>query len=168
MFRLICVVLTLAMVGCARGVTPFAGAGGQSPAANAGAIAGRPADSVTADVKIRNSSLRLAKFTVYWSYAANPVWHVQASRCVRSGDEWDTQVVYNHIKAGPQIRFEAAVEVADARTCFFPAEVRTVTFRGMVFDPNAHFHVRLNQHFTPTSDYFRLCAVGGGNKEECR
>ncbi|MGA8532976.1 MAG: hypothetical protein WB615_02570 [Candidatus Tumulicola sp.] len=168
MFRLICLVLTLAMVGCAQRVTPFAPTGSQSTIPNARAITARPADSVTAYVKIKNSTLRFAKFTVYWSYAANPIWHVEASRCLRSGDEWDTQVIYNHIKGGPQIRFEAAVEVADARTCFLPAEVRTVTFRGMLFEPNAHFHARLKQFFTPTSDYFTLCAHGGGNKEECR
>lgn len=157
MSRLFALFLTLAMFGCAQGVTPSAPTGSQATTV-------KPADSVTAYVTFKNVTGQFVIFTVYWSYAANPFWHVEVEKCLQGESEFHTKVVYNHIKEGPQIRFRA-VSTFDAHPRCGPklATSRTVTFRAMIFDPNAHFH----------TDYFRstkghtLCARGGGNKEEC-
>jgi hypothetical protein len=134
---------------------------------NAGAIAARPAESVTANVTFKNDVLIPGRppveFTVYWSYAANPFWHVEVRQCVNPGDVFDTKVVYNHIKEGPQIKFGAAFR------CFIPGAHKTVAFHSMIFDPSAHFHARYRAEYNFTTEHFRfeLCAHGGGNNEVC-
>lgn len=161
MSRFFCLVLTLAMVGCAQHVTPFAPVTSQPTASNAGASAAKPADSVTAHVQYKNDTLHNSIFTVYWSYAANPIWHVEVQECVKSYSEFDTKVVYNHVKEGPQIKFSAEKAVND--TCLGnPIAHRAVTFRSMIFDPDASFYARYTH---PTG--WKLCAHGGGNKEVC-
>jgi hypothetical protein len=161
--RLICLVLTLAMVGCAQHVTPLAPTSLQPSMPNAGATAANPADSATAYVTFHNRVDDKTEFTVYWSYAADPIWHVEAHKCLQPGDVWHTQVVYNHIKRGPQIRFEAAAFSQYHRLCAFPEHIRTVTFHKINFTPDAHFDVRLRHYLGG----LELCAHGGGNKEVC-
>ena len=107
MSRLIFVFLTLAMVGCAQHVTPFAPTGSQPTTSGGRAIAVKPAESVTAYVTFKNVTGHFVVVTVYWSYAANPFWHVEVENCLQGEAEFHTKVVYNHIKEGPQIRFRA-------------------------------------------------------------
>ena len=159
MSRLIRLMLSLAMVGCAQHVTPFAAPDAQPAMVNAEANAEKPADSVVAYVQYKNEDLQPSIFAVQWSYASNPFWHLEVEKCVGSGDEFDAQVVYNHIERGPQIKFDAI------RTCdAFGKIPRTVKFYGIKFDPNAHFHVK----FVDNKKGGRsLCASGGGNDEVC-
>jgi hypothetical protein len=162
--RLISLFLTFAIVGCAQRATPFAPNGSPPMTSSAGAIAVKPADSVTAYVTFKNVTGHFTVVTVYWSYAANPFWHVEVEKCLQGEAEFHTKVVYNHVKEGPQIRFRA-VSTFDAHPRCGPklATERTITFRAMNFDPDAHFHV---DYFKAAKEHI-LCAGGGGNKEIC-
>lgn len=169
--RAICFVLTLAMVGCAQQLTPFGPTGSQSAMPNARAIAVKPAGSVVAHVVFRNQVFTKyndpAELTVYWSYAANPFWHVEIRRCVKPGDELRADVVYNHIKEGPQIKFGAQIgDGVDGKCGLYGVKHRAVLFRTMNFEPDAHFQVEYKvSNFKPF--IYSLCAHGGGNKEVC-
>lgn len=144
-------------------MTPLAPTGLQPAISNAGPNAAKPADSVTANVQYKNDTLHSSIFTVYWSYAANPIWHVEVQQCVKRLTEFDTKVVYNHVKEGPQIKFSAEKTVSD--TCVGnPIAHRAVTFRSMIFDPDASFYARYTH---PSSLGWALCAHGGGNKQVC-
>ncbi len=135
---------------------------------NVGAAAAKPAESVTANVAFQNDVFipgnRPVEFTVYWSYAANPFWHVEVQRCVKPGAVFDTKVVYNYIKDGPQIKFGASYPCS-----IITGNHRAVTFRSMIFDPNAHFHVRYRSEYDFNIERFKfeMCARGGGNNEVC-
>ena len=173
MFRFISLVLSLAMFGCAQHVTPFAQAGAQSAMPNAVTVAAKPAQSVVAHVAFKNEAYNdggnSTEFTVYWSYAANPIWHVEVRACLKPGDSLHADVVYNHIKSGPQIMFSAEAASRELFQCsLFRAGHRTVAFHSMIFDPNAHFETvyRFNERERGESRY-TLCARGGGNKEVC-
>ncbi len=160
MSRLVCLLLALAMVGCAQHVTPIAETGSQPMMQNVGAIAAKPAEPVHAYVEYKNEDLEPSLFAVQWSYAANPFWHLELEKCVRVGDRFDTQVVYNHIKEGPQIKFDVI------RSCqAFGKLPRTVSFHAINFDPSAHFHVEFR--FDEKTYHRSLCARGGGNKKVC-
>lgn len=164
MSRLICLVLTLAMVGCGQHVTPFASAGSQPAMPNSEALAAKPAESVTAYVAYKNDTTDPAVFTVQWSYAANPLWHLEVERCVNPGKVFDTKVVYNHIQRGPQIRF-VADHLNNPCGDIFHITDRAIVFRSMNFYPDAHFDVETR--FKRPGDLFTLCAQGGGNKQVC-
>ena len=108
-----------------------------------------------------------SEFTVYWSYAANPIWHVQLRECVSPGDEVKTNIVYNHPKSGPQIKFEAEIASYEIFKCsLFRARNRTIAFHTMIFDPNADFHVVYRA--APKVEDYTLCARGGGHAETCK
>jgi hypothetical protein len=171
-FRSMRLVLSLVMIGCAQHVAPFAPTGSQPMMRNAGANSIKPAESVTAFVKLKNELYTAdgypSEFTVYYSYRLNPFWHKEAEACVKQGREFDTKVVYNHIKEGPQIRFVAKLGNPPFRSCFLTSAHRAVTFHGMVFDPNAHFHAIYRAELESDGRYrVLLCAHGGGNKETC-
>lgn len=158
--RLICLVVTLAMVGCAQHATPFAPAGSQTTMLSAGAKAVKP-ESVAAYVAFKNETSEFSELKIEWSYAANPFWHEEGHFCIFRGKEFDTKVVYNHIKEGPQIRFSGS----ETATCGPKSHTtRTVVFRAMNFDPDAHFQVEYRSK--PRSTW-ELCARGGGNKDVC-
>jgi hypothetical protein len=161
MSRLISFVLVFAMAGCAQHSTPLIPTDSQSTMPSAA----KPADSLTANVTLRNESGDKTEFTVYWSYAINPIWHVEATKCLEPGQTWNTQVVYHPGKffRGPQIRFEAAVFSFLHKVCAFPEHVRTLTFHGINFTPDAHFHGFVDR----AHGGIRFCAHGGGNKEIC-
>ncbi len=166
--RLISFALALALAGCAQSVTPVASAGGQPSVRTAGAAAARPADSVVAHVAFKNDAGN-TEFTIYWSYAANPLWHVELQACLNHGDEFRGDVYFNHIKSGPQIKFGAEAASKEIFKCsLFRAGHRSVVFRSMIFNPDAHFHVRytLNDRERGENRYV-LCARGGGNAEVC-
>ena len=159
--RLVCLGLTLAIVGCAQQITAFDPTASQSAKANAGAIAAKPAESITADVRLSNDTPNAAVFTVYWSYRAHPLWHVEAERCVAAGVPFFTTVVYNHPREGPEIRFEAVVR---GITCDKKRsdERRIVTFREI----DLYAHRRFEGKYVHKGHY-ELCVRGGGNKDTC-
>lgn len=159
--RPVCLGLTLAVVGCAQQITAFGPTASQSATANARAIAARPAESVTADVLLSNDTPNAAVFTVYWSYRAHPLWHVEAERCVAAGVPFLAKVVYNHPRDGPQIKFEAAIRgiTCDKKGSY---EHRTVTFREIDLYGNPHFEGGYVH-----KGYIQLCVRGGGNNETC-
>ena len=157
MCRLLCVLLSVAIAGCAGREMPINPTGSQLAASNAM----KPAESVTAYVAFKNDASREALFSVLWSYAVHPLWHEEAASCVRPGAEWHTRVVYNldgKLRHGPQIRFVAN------RRCDWRSfkNDKAVSFYGIRFDPDAHFSANFRDF---PSD--RLCARGGGNNEAC-
>ena len=176
MSRYVLLTLALAMVGCAQHAVPFAATGSQPTMPNAGATAARPAESVIAHVAFKNEAFNPAGYStevaIYWSYAANPLWHVQLRECVKPGDEIHTDVVYNHITSGPQIKFTTELASKEIFHCsLFRAGHRAIAFHSMIFDPDARFHVV----YRSTVDYRRrkledvtLCARGGGHNEVCK
>lgn len=162
MSRFICLVVTVAMVGCAQHATSFAPTGPQATMLSAMASDVNPADGVSAHIAYRNQTSEISEFKIEWSYAANPLWHEEQRFCVFPGRGWDTRIVYNHIKWGPQIRFSGA---ATATCGPVSHTTRTVVFRAMNFDPDAHFQV---EYRSRPNDGWELCARGGGNKEVCQ
>lgn len=136
---------------------------------NAGSNSIKPAESVTAYVKFKNDAYipnhYPSELTVYWSYHANPFWHKAAEACVKQGREFDTNVVFNHVKEGPQLMFVARVANPPFGSCFLNGGERKVVFHGMVFDPNAHFEA--TYRLKNFGDDVELCAHGGGNKRVC-
>jgi hypothetical protein len=160
-FRVICLVLAFTIVGCAQHVTSFAPTGSQTTMLSSGANAVEPAGSVSAHVALKNQTSEMAELKIEWSYAADPFWHEEARFCLFPGRGWDTKVVFNHIEWGPQIRFSGA----DTATCGPKSHTtRTVVFRAINFDPDAHFEA---VYRSPSQHHWTLCAHGGGNKEVC-
>ena len=165
MSRYILLVCALIMAGCSQRAVPFASTSSQPTLQK---IAAKPTESLVAHVVFKNDTRGYSKssseFTVYWSYAANPFWHVEVQRCVKPGAVFDTKVVYNYIKDGPQIKFGASYPCS-----IITGNHRAVTFRSMIFDPNAHFHVRYRSEYDFNIERFKfeMCARGGGNNEVC-
>jgi len=169
--RYVFLIWALIMAGCSQRAMPFASTSSQPMLQNAGTIATRPTESVIAHVAFKNDTRGYAKssteFTVYWSYRANPIWHVQLRECVSPGDEAKTDIVYNHLKSGPQIKFEAEIASYEIFKCsLFRARHRTITFHSMNFEPNADFHVVYRA--APKVEDYALCARGGGHAETCK
>jgi hypothetical protein len=163
--RPISLCLALAMVGCAQHVTPFASTASQPTMPNAGAIAIKPAESVTAYVAFKNDTLNASEFFVYWSYAANPFWHQEVRACILPGGKFDTKIAYNHIKEGPQIKFGTITALSYDGCPWAGASPLTVAFHRMNFDPDAYFDV--DYRFKRQGLVYTLCARGGGNNEVC-
>ncbi len=168
MSRYILLVCALIMAGCSQRAVPFASTSSQPTLQK---IAAKPTESLVAHVVFKNDTRGYSKssseFTVYWSYAANPIWHVQLRECVSPGDEVKTNIVYNHPKSGPQIKFEAEIASYEIFKCsLFRARNRTIAFHTMIFDPNADFHVVYRA--APKVEDYTLCARGGGHAETCK
>jgi hypothetical protein len=162
MSRLLCLVLTLVIAGCAQQGTSLAPTGLQPTVPSAGSITAKPDQAVIANVHFKNDTPNAAVFAVYWSYRANPFWHEEVRYCVNSGGQFDTGVVYKHIREGPQIRFLASAR-RDCGTFNFHHDIE-ITFREMNFErPEADLHVQ----YRYPNDKFKLCARGAGNNEVC-
>jgi hypothetical protein len=169
--RYILLICAVIIAGCSQRAMPFASTSSQPTLQNAGTTAAKPTESVIARVAFKNDTRGYGKyateFTVYWSYRANPIWHVQLRECVKPGDEVKTDVVYNHINSGPQIKFEAELASYEIFKCsLFRARNRTIAFHSMNFEPNADFHVVYKA--APKVEDYTLCARGGGHAETCK
>lgn len=159
--RLACLAVTLAIVGCTQQITPFGSAPSRSTTVTAGAIAAKPAGSVTADVLLSNDTPNAAVFRVYWSYRSHPLWHLETERCVAAGVPFLATVDYNHPREGPQIRFEAAVRgiACDKNRS---DERRIVTFH----ETDLYADRRFEGAYVHKG-FYQLCVRGGGNNETC-
>lgn len=165
MYRSLCFLLIFAMAGCAQHAAPFVPTNSQAATSNAGTNAMQPADSVTAHLLLRNHTNKQVKFFIEWSYHADPFWHTEQEVCVYPGREYPTKIVYNHLKWGPQIQFKAAVNIGICSPDILT--LRKVFFRGMNFDPDAHFQVTYFKPPYGRPHDWTLCAHGAGNKETC-
>lgn len=175
MSRFTSLVLLLVMVGCVQRATPFVPTGSQAAIPNAGpaatkSAAAKPADFVVAHVAFKNEAFHSGyhtEFTVYWSYAANPFWHVQLRECVEPGHEVHADVIYHHIKNGPQIKFSAEIVSKDFLCTLFRGGYRDIAFHKMNFTPDADFHVVYQKPSGKQTKEAKLCARGGGNAQVC-
>jgi hypothetical protein len=160
--RLLSLALSLAFVGCAEHVAPVTPAGSEQAMSQVRVTTPKPADKVTAFVEFKNTTPEVAELSVYWSYAASPIWLLEARRCVGSGNTFDTKVPYSHIKEGPQIRFVATPFLQHCDR--IPPFWRTVSFYKMNFDPFADFYADFQYIH---HGKFKLCAHGAGNHQAC-
>lgn len=162
MFRLLCLALALGIAGCAQQGTLLAPTGSQPSLPNAGFLKDKPDQDVVANVHYTNDTSAASEFTVYWSYRTIPfIWHEETHYCVQPGGQFDTGVVYRHIREGPQIRFVASAR-RDCHTWNFHHDIE-LTFREMDFKhPEENLYVSYRE-----PKKFELCAKGAGNKEVC-
>lgn len=163
--RLLCLILTLAMFGCAQHVTPAVLTGSQPANAK---TAAKPAERVVAQVAFKAPWVNPhydTEFSIYHSYRHEP-WFLVARECVKSEGEIKTDVFWNHPNNHPEIKFTAEL-VSDVpfRCTIFRGAHRTLSFHQIVFNPSAHFHVTYT--FDQDRQTYILCAHGGGSKEVC-
>ena len=172
--RLLCVVLALAMAGCAQHETPFT-PNGLPTTPNAGAAKAKP-NEVVAHVTFKyeqKQPIRAnSEFTIYTSYNNEP-WFVYSRECVKPGDTVSRDVYYREPNKVQQIKFSAERAVDEVLKCgVLRTGHRTLAWHSLYFENGrTHFHVTYDvvNHKVNGKDHatFTLCAEGTGRNKRC-
>ena len=107
------------------------------------------------------------EYTLYWSYAANPFWHVELRECVEPGHEVHADVVYKHIERGPQIKFSAELASTGFLCTLLRGGYRAIAFHKMDFTPDAELSRSVPKTPRQANKGNDVVRRGGGNDEVC-